>query len=455
MDARIKVARTSTVALLISTFALAIAAPSALAQTETDTRPPARKTAAPAGEEINVRVARLVSDLASPSYAARHAADEELARLGQAAREQIELASRSDDLEVRTRATRLLRQLKVDALWQPSLVQLTANGAPAKEVIAELVKKTDNRLSAGDQFGAFRPGKVTLSSDQHSFWQVVDKVCEQTNNRFRPNYGSGSAGWVLVAGDGGKYPVAYAGPVRARISSARRVFVEEFNYRDTKSDASHTLQFNLQISWEDRFRLVAHHSQLEVATAIDDKGGQTTGTVVPDQDWTLFESNRKQLKMAVRLRPPATTATELETLTLRWPLTAVGDQAVLETNSMAIDETFQQEDATLTIERVRQRGSLWQVTVAVTRDLAVPEPREILFTENEFNLIDDDGNAYPVQSTTKLGLTAGTVRLKLTFSADSAASQAAKLRMRFPRIRDQRDLMITFRNVPLPRAQPK
>jgi len=443
MDARTKTAA----ALLFTTLALANATPSVLAQD------PLRDVSAE--QATDVRVARLVRNLGSPSFNARSAADRELSDLGTAARKQIEIASRSSDPEVRMRASRLLRRLKVAAMWHGSSVDLQATDVTAEQIVEQLRKQTGNRIAAGDQYGAFRPGKVSLAAGEQTFWQVVDQVCHQTENRFRPNYGSGPAGWVLVAGESGNYPVAYAGPVRARITSARRLFVEEFNYRDGKSDVSHTLQMNMRLSWEDRFRLVAYRSQLEVARGLDDQGGETTGVAVAEDDWSLFEGGRHQLKMAVRLRPPQVSAKQLQTLTLRWPVIAVGDMATLETENMAEEKSFQQGDASLVIEQTRQRGSQWEVTVSVTRDLAVPEPREILFLENEFELVDDEGESHRAHNTTKLGITGSTARLKLIFATNSPGRKASQLRMHFPQIRDERDLMIPFRDVPLPRAEPE
>ena len=455
MDARVTVAqitaaRITSIAVLLSTFALVNAA--ALLTTASTVFAQEQPLQKPLDRAVDIRVARLVSNLGSPSYTTRRAADEELTNIGAAAREQIEAASQSDDPEVRVRARRLLHQLKFAALWQATPIDLDVTDAPADEVVAAIRQQTGNHLFAGDKYGAFHGGKVSLRSGDQTFWKVVDQICRQTQNRIQPRHGSGLSRWILVAGDRGDYPVAYAGPVRARINSARRCFVEDFKYRDTKSEVSRSLQLNLQLSWEDRFRLVAYRSQLEVATAVDDKGGRTTGEVVLDDDWSVFEGGHKQLAMAVRFLPPTTSATRFETLTLRWPVIAVGDMAVLETDDMKIDRVYQQDDARLVIERIRQRGGDWNITVSVSRDLAVPEPREILFLENEFELIDDQGTSCSVDRTVKLGLTASTARVKLTFATNSPGRKAAKLRMRFPRIRDQKDLMITFRNVPLPTA---
>ncbi len=461
MDARIRPAAflallafafASATALLGSTaFGQPAVAPALSAVAQGDSKSDNTKST------TSVRVARLVKNLGSPSYAARQAANEELAELGPLAAEQITLAAKSNDPEVRTRARQLLHRIKVAEIWNASTVELGPSKLTIEEAAESLNLQTVNRLETGDQYANFRPASVTFPSGTMTFWSAVDELCRQSKNRFRPSFGSGPSHWVLIDSDGntGNCPIAYAGPVRAQICSARRVFVEDFDFRKGETEVSHAIQFSIQLCWENRFRLMARRSQLDVAEAIDNVTGEPLLADVTTDDWCVFDGRHPRAKMSIRLRPPPVEATRLRTLSLRWPVLAVGDYATLETDGLEEEKTYTAEDARLTVERIRQRGNQWEATVAIRRDLVVPEPREILFKENDFEIVDDEGKTHPLRSSTKLGITDSTARMKLVFATDSPAGQAVKLRMRFPRIRDQRDLMITFRDVPLPRALPK
>ena len=97
----------------------------------------------------------------------------------------------------------------------------------------------------------------------------------------------------------------------------------------------------------------------------------------------------------------------------------------------------------------------WELVVALSRDLIVPEPEEILFLENEFELFDAEGRSFDHRGTSRLGISDGVAKMKLTFAAPSADAKPAKFVVRYPRIRDRRNLPITFEHVPLPNAQPE
>src|SRR5258707_1264238 len=80
------------------------------------------------------------------------------------------------------------------------------------------------------------------------------------------------------AGEPGKFPVTYAGAIRAQITSARRAYSEEIDFETAKSDRTHTFQLNLQMMWEDRFRLVAYRSQPELVRARTNTGHDIAAT---------------------------------------------------------------------------------------------------------------------------------------------------------------------------------
>ncbi len=224
-----------------------------------------------------IRVARLIRDLGADSFAVRSQADAELARLGPEARKQIEEATRSDDAEVRLRAKDLLAQIKVFELWSPGKVHCPRETQAASKLLAALSEQTGNHVLVGDQFGAFHDQEIKLARGAGDYWPLLDELCQASENHFRPHYDSRSPGVVVVAGAPGKHPLAYAGPVRGRITSARRVFIEELNYEDVNSEKTHTFQLNLDMMWEDRFRLVAYRCAARPGRSADRHGRRTFG----------------------------------------------------------------------------------------------------------------------------------------------------------------------------------
>ncbi len=409
--------------------------------------------AQPAAGEL--RVARLVRELGADSFAVRTQASEELGKLGAEARADIEAATRSDDPEVRLRAKDLLLAIKVNDLWSASRYSSAAAPLSASQTIQQLCEQTGNHLLVGDQFGAFHDADVQIGADVVEFWPVVDELCRQSGNHFRPHYDSRTPGVVLVAGPPGKQPVAYAGPVRARITSARRTFNEELSYDDTRSETTHTFQFNLEMTWEDRFKLVAYRSQPEVLEARIDGAQVAAGAQPAGGGWNVAGSGTRQLTMNLRINPPPATAPTLDTLRLAWGLLAVGDMVTLEVDDLASRQPHFQDDVELIVESCQAAAAgRYEVVVEIRRGLNLPEPQEILFQEHELELVDTTGQPFR-----KLGQS-GTLAdhgasLRATFVAEDESAKPQKLRFTYPRLRSQRDLEIVFRQVPLPTGKPE
>jgi hypothetical protein len=385
----------------------------------------------------------------------REDADAQLASLGAASRTELEKAVKSLDPEVRLRAYRLLARLKAADLWQAGASCGVQKQRLASEVFAELSKASGNHVLVGDQYGTFIDRPVDLDDEARNYWQTIDLVCQQTGNHTRPHYDTRTPGLVVTSGAQGKNPLAYAGPVRAQITSARRVFIEELDFEQLKSDLTHTFQINLHITWEDRFRLVGYFTQPELIESRTDTGVAVKASQAVAGSWNVISPGTKQLTTSVRLNPPPIAARSLETLTFHWPLLAVGDMATLEVNDLASDRRHEQDDVILRIAScTRHATGRYDLNLVISRDLAAPEPQEVLFQENEIELFDQFDRPLRLQSQSN-SLTEQGLELRLSFSGDSADCQAQLLRLSYPRIRVRKNLELTFRNVPLPLGKPE
>jgi hypothetical protein len=413
--------------------------------------PPA-STADPAAAP---RVARLVRELGADSFAVRVQANEELAKLGATARAEVVAATHSNDPEVRLRAKDLLRAINTSDLWSPARFTCPEAPTSAAALLRKLAEQTGNHVLVGDQFGTFADCEVRLDYAVADYWQVLDEICRRSGNHCRTHYDSRQPGVVVVAGAAGRQPLAYAGPVRGRITSARRAFTEEVSYEDLRSEKTHTFQLNLEMTWEDRFKLVAYRAQADVAEAMTDGGTRVTAATPTSSGWNVAGAGMRQVTMNLRLNPPPASAHELDALKLTWGLIAVGDMAQLDVTDLKSREPRFQDDVELVIDSLEPAtGGRYDLVVTIRRDLNLPEPQEILFQEHELELLDDVGR--PLR---KLGQTPTLAdhgaMLKASFSAESEEQTPAKLRFTYPRLRSQRELEITFRHVPLPMGKPE
>jgi hypothetical protein len=402
-----------------------------------------------------IRVARLVRELGADSFAVRTQASDELAKLGPAARREVEQATRSDDPEVRLRAKDLLRAIKVHDLWAAGHFNHSPAPVQASQLIRQLSEQTGNHLIVGDQFGAFRDETVQLDFAAGDYWPIVDELCRQSGNHCRPHYDSRTPGVVVVAGAPGRQPLAYAGPVRGRITSARRSFNEELSYEDTRSEKTHNFQINLEMTWEDRFKLVAYRSQPDVTEARTE-GGLTVGAAQPASGgWNVVTSGTRQFSMNLKLNPPPASAQELDTLALSWGLIAVGDMAALEVDDLESREPRFKDDVELAVDSFQPTaGGRFELVINVRRDLNLPEPPEILFQEHELELVDGEGKPLRKLGQTNTLADHGAT-FKATFAGEDEKIAPKMLRFIYPRLRSQRDLAIVFRHVPLPTGRPE
>jgi hypothetical protein len=140
---------------------------------------------------------------------------------------------------------------------------------------------------------------------------------------------------------------------------------------------------------------------------------------------------------------------------LKWGLIAVGDMATFEIDDLKPGTKHHHENVELEVVSLDKRqGPRYDLTVVIARDFVVPEPQEVLFHENDFDLLDASGAPFRRQGQTN-SLSDGAARLKISFIGASADSEPEKLRVTYPRLRDQRELAIVFTDVPLPVSRPE
>lgn len=402
-----------------------------------------------------IRIARLVEDLGARQYRVREQATAGLKQVGDDARVHLEAAANSDNPEVRLRATSLLHDMHLDDLWRAGAVRLPATTGDASEMVLAVAEQTGNRIYLGDSYGSFNDGPVELPLAGH-MWPLLDSICRQTGNRVRPHYGVNRDGLVLVGGTLGEYPVAYSGPIRAQITSAKREFSEELDYDSHNSKIDHKFQLNLLVTWEDRFRLIAARSNVELIEAKTATGQIVRTAQAPPSNWSVFDESSRQFAASVKLQPPGVDAKSLDKLVLEWDLIAIGRFARLPIDDLKIGERHRLDDVIAMIHRVEHlNGSRWEVELSVARDLPIPEPEEILYRENAFELLDQHGSLMRPNGQSYLPVEAGVARYKLTFRGESEASRPAKLILHYPRLRDRRNIRFEFNDVPLPIAKPK
>jgi hypothetical protein len=397
------------------------------------------------------RIARLIRDLGAPSYQTRQSADRELARLGAATGPQLLTASASDDPEIRMRARELLRRLREDRLWQASPVRLSTTDQPISTILPVLSHQTGNQIAAGSRYEPFRDLPLSIDFQGGGYWQVLDEICRQSGNRFRPHYDAREKGIVFSAGKPGQNPIAYSGPLRAELQSARRVFDDELIYNNLERKRAHSFKLVMSVLWEDRFQLTAYRAQPSIVAAMADTGQPILPTEV-HQEWSVVGPGVRQLSLELKLQPPPLAVTKLTSLLLEWGLLAVDDPADVEIDLLAPGQTACGEGVEFTVESCAAKADpLCELVLLTHYDALLPDPPESVFQENRYELLDGQDKSWPLVDQSH-DLRGDVVRSRLVFRRSSADDQSTpqRLQITYPRLRSQRDLLLQFHDVPLP-----
>jgi hypothetical protein len=402
-----------------------------------------------------IRVARLVRQLGAADFVQRQQADDQLSRLGPRGRASLEEATQDPDVEVRLRAKRLLDRLKLEDLWAAAQVRLQARGEPASKILASLATQSGNHIHVGDPYGNFADATLDMDDTTVGYWQAVDEICARTGNRIRPHYDMHTPGVVVSAGAAGNYPRAYGGPVRAQITGATRVFIEALNYEEQKAELTHSFQISLQFMWEDRFHIVGYAVQPELIEAVTDNKVVVSSSQSAGGGWNATSRGLRQVSANLKLNPVPVSAKTFEVFRIKWGLIAVGEAATLDVPEIELEKQYSQDDLAVKIEAIeKQPMSKYTVSLTVLRDLAMPDPQEVVFQEYEAELFDHQGRAFRLQSQTH-ALTDRGVQLKLVYTGETAESEPKSMKLHYPRLRARRDLELVFRNVPLPVGKPE
>ena len=174
---------------------------------------------------------------------------------------------------------------------------------------------------------------------------------------------------MVCGGAPGQFPCAYAGPLRAQITGARRVFVQELDYAETNSEVTHTFQLSLQMTWEERFHLLGYTTQPELVEARTDTGQLLSAVQPSSGSWNTVTPKSRHVTTTLRLSPPPAGSRRLESLRLRWPLLAVGDRQTLVLTDPAAGRSAQQEDLAVTVESLdKQPSGRYELVLVVSRD---------------------------------------------------------------------------------------
>jgi hypothetical protein len=358
----------------------------------------AGQAAAAADDDLRIEVRRLVRQLNATQLAQRDAAEEELLKLGPQILELLPPVTDGTPAEVGQRLGRIRQKLQraaAQSATQPSLITLRGDALPLSKVLAALQEQSGNKIvDFRKRFGQeVTDPQLRVAFDKMPFWQALDQVLEQAKLSVYP-FGEDRA-ICLVGRDEGQVPqgdtASYGGPFR--FQPVRIVAIREF--RDPHGQS---LRLLLSVAWEPRLKPIGLKQRMADLKAVDENGNPLA---VDDAQAELEVPAGKE------------TAVEL-TLPLKLPPREVKQIASLKGKLLAMlpgkIETFSFENlttaknvekrvagVTVTLEQVRQNGSIWEVRLRVRFDEAgqALESHRGWILNNEAYLEGPDGKPIP------------------------------------------------------------
>ncbi|MGL4549646.1 MAG: hypothetical protein ACRC33_00550, partial [Gemmataceae bacterium] len=125
------------------------------------------------------RIDKLIEDLGSDAFKDREDATKALEAAGEPALEKLRKAAKSDDAEVRKRATGLVAKIEYRTatarVLRPREVHLVYKDTPLKDALDDFAKQSGYPLALIDPDGRLAGKKVTLDTGKTTFWDAMER----------------------------------------------------------------------------------------------------------------------------------------------------------------------------------------------------------------------------------------------------------------------------------------
>ncbi len=127
-----------------------------------------------------------VEQLGDADYRKRDEATRALERLADKALSALRAGRKHADPEVRRRANELATAVEAATLLAPRRVTLELKQKSAREVVAELAKRTSYKIEC---WGGTEEAKYDFAWKDVPFWQALDQLCQGAGLAVQPSYG--------------------------------------------------------------------------------------------------------------------------------------------------------------------------------------------------------------------------------------------------------------------------
>ena len=361
----------------------------------------AGQAAVAADDDPGLEVRRLVRQLNATRLAQREAAEEQLLELGPRVLDLLPQPTDRTPAEVAQRLGRVRRKLQLaaaEAVAEPSLITLSGDALPLSKVLAALEAQSGNKIV---DFRKRRgqpvaDPKLKLAFDKTPFWEALDKVLDQAELIVYP-FGDERTISLIGRGDApapGAAAASYGGPFR--FEPIRIVAI-----RDLRNPDGQSLRLVLSVAWEPRLKPISLKQRMADLKAIDESGNP----LAVDDRLAQLEvpaGNETSVELTIPFKLPSREVKQISSLKGKLHVMLPGKVETFRFDNLTTAKNVEKRfgGVAVTLEQVRQNGSIWEVRVLVRFDEAgqALESHRGWIYNNEAYLGGPDGKPIPYDS---------------------------------------------------------
>lgn len=361
--------------------------------------------AAEADPRATAQIEQLVRQLNAREAADRDEAERNLIALGTPGeggagpQAVLELLPESNDRmppEVRHRLARVrqaLEEADAKAAVSATHVTLDADEMPLAEVFAAIESRTGNRiLDQRNQFGQeLLKTPLTIELKDRPFWPAFDEIldrAELTTYTF-----SGEDALIVRPRTPGSVDrvgrAHYAGPFRIEATEVHAT-------RNLRTDGGDALRVMIEIAWEPRLRPIRISQPLDSLTAVDADGNPLATSAMAQGELEVpINVGNQAAELQLLFTLPPRSVEKIARLSGTLNTVVPGRMETFRFQDLAAADGKEQRrgGATVTLDRLRKNGPVWELYMRVAFDDAsgALESHRGWVLQNASYLVVDDG----------------------------------------------------------------
>ena len=439
---------------------------------------PASAVAPPPRPLLGMEIEKLIQQLGDRNFALRDQAERRIRAEGLPALPYLRKAIGHQDPEIRRRALRMVPGLEHTALVAPKRITMSVRNQTIANVLAEVSKQSGYKVLSADNNNGFVPGVAVARPKGATekvysftfvnvpFWDVIDKICRDTNMVVNGNWGDEAirlqtaTGHSVHAGRDGAFRYS-----AMNLQLNRNIDLSTSNSATTAENRSDNLTFGFQVFAEPRLPFLSM-GEIRIDAAYDSEKNSMLVPVVDETNPNNFNAVRfgrryyggggnKQMTMQanVSLQRTSQKATTIKELRGVLPVSLLVEQKPMPIAEKILTAKGKKStigDLEFSVETVTKSKNGFEIKFSIANKGNLNDYSWMNNIYQRLELVDAKGEKFQVVNTNWHGSNNNSVTMTLTYSANGRKMGDPDRFVFQHWITRQHDINFVFREVPLP-----